>query len=93
MASRFIPRIPIHSESLFSTSFSLTAEVRRHMINEAGIGRRGKETLAAECGPRERHPFPACATELLRGAADVLQLSVFPSWRSGCAHLQSHLKY
>lgn len=64
MATRFLPRIPIHSESLFSTSFSLTAEVRRHAMNEAGIGRRGKEPLTAERGPRERHPFPARATEL-----------------------------
>lgn len=93
MASKFLPRIPIHSESLFSTPFSLTAEVRRHVTNEAGIGRRGKEPLAAERGPRERHPFPARAMELLRGAADVLQLSVVPSWRSGPVHLQSHLKH
>lgn len=62
------------------------------MTNEAGIGRKGKEPLAAECSPRERHPFPIHATELLRGAADVLQLSVILSWHSGRAHLQSHLK-
>lgn len=44
---------PIYSESLFSTSFSLRTKVRRYMTNGAAIGRRGKEPLATEYGPRE----------------------------------------
>jgi len=72
VTSRSLPLVPIHPEVVFSTSFSLTAEVRRHMADEAGIGRRGKEPLAAECGHRERHSFPACAMELLQGATGVL---------------------
>lgn len=51
---------PTDSESSFSTSFSLRTEVRRSMTNGPGIDRRGKEPLAAEYGPRERHPFPSC---------------------------------
>lgn len=38
-------------------------------MNEAGIGRRAKQPLAAELGPGERCPFPAYAMELLWGSA------------------------
>lgn len=77
---------PIRSEFLFSTSFSLRTKVRGYMTNGAGTGRRGKEPLATEYGPREWHLFPSCK------ALQKFCSSVASSWHSVCVYLQSHVK-
>lgn len=73
---------PFHSFplalKLCSTRSLLTAEVGRHVVIEAGIGRRGKQSLAAERGPKERDSFPAWAIELWWGATGVPLLLVIP---------------